>query len=262
MASRATPRAASCLAIYSSPPRPLWMQRQTPKTRGVPRSTSRKLRTAGAVAIDELGTNRRVHFADFRDCRDLARTDRPDRLISDRQGRRADVVRERAVELGRDGRDRVAGFAHVETLADAQDHGEAAGQARRGLGFHFGVALALGIAPFAVADDGQAGAGVEQHLGRSAAGVRTLLRLVDILPADSESRDGAGGAFDQDRGDAERDIDRRILARSVGDRLDLGKVRREPVHLPIAGDQLVQRHPLPRAPRSLATRLDARQPGP
>jgi hypothetical protein len=43
----------------------------------------------------------------------------------------------------------------------------------------------------------------------------------------------------------------------------LGKVGRKPMHFPIAGDELVQRHPFPDVPRSpLAARLDARHPGP
>ena len=35
-----------------------------------------------------------------------------------------------------------------------------------------------------MADDGEDGAGVEQHVRRNAAGVRTLLRVVDILAAE------------------------------------------------------------------------------
>jgi hypothetical protein len=80
------------------------------------------------------------------------------------------------------------------------------------------------VAPLGMADDGQAGSGVEQHVRRDRAGVRAFLRLVNILAADREARHRAGRALDQDRGHAQCDIDLRIRPRLTGDRSDLLEV--------------------------------------
>jgi hypothetical protein len=88
-----------------------------------------------------------------------------------------------------------------------------------------------------------------------------LVGLMHILSADREARDRPRGALDQDCRHAQSDIDLVILPGSFGNRPDLGEIRRQAVHLPIAGDELPERHPLSFL-GPLAARLDARQPGP
>ena len=60
--------------------------------------------------------------------------------------------------------------------------------------------LALGLATLAMADDGQPGAGIEQHLRGHAASVRALIGLMNVLPADGKTRHRANGSFDERRG--------------------------------------------------------------
>ena len=162
---------------------------------------------------------------------DLAGADRPDRLISDGQplwhARRSRLAMwQRCIELGRNRGNCLAGFAHRIAFADAQDHVEAGRQRRLGLGSHFGIAFVLRLAPLAMADDRQRRAGIEQHRRADAAGVRALVGLMDVLPADREAGHGPRRAFDQGRRHAQGDIDTRNAARRVGDRPDLGEVGR------------------------------------
>ena len=115
----------------------------------------------------------------------------------------------RSAELGLDRRHGLAALAHLQALADAQDHVEAGGERGLGLGADFVVGLPLRLPPFAMADDGQRSAGVGKHRRRGAAGVRSFVGKMHVLPADREAGDGADRALDQDRRDAQRDVDRR-----------------------------------------------------
>jgi hypothetical protein len=137
------------------------------------------------------------------------------------------------------------GFANFETLADAQDDVEPAFERGMSLGLNLRIALALGVTALAVADDGEDGPGIEQHVRGDAAGMGAFVGAVHILPADCETRNGARRSLDQDRGHAQGHINLRILARRVGDRPHLGEVDGHTMHLPITGNELLQRHSLP-----------------
>ena len=69
-----------------------------------------------------------------------------------------------------------------------------------------------------------------------------LLGMVDVLAADRETWNGAGGALDQDRRNAQGHVDIRIVSRGRGNRPNLVEVGRQAVHLPIAGNELLQHH--------------------
>src|SRR4051794_4025925 len=109
-------------------------------------------------------------------------------------------------------------------------------------------------------DDRQDRSRVEQHLSGDAAGMRAFFSLMHVLAADREAGHCTHGPLDQDRGNAQRDIDPRILTRSIGDRLDLDEVGRKAVHLPIAGDEFPERHPTPLFPAALAATPEKRKP--
>ena len=135
---------------------------------------------------------------------DLAGADRPDRLVGDCEPRRyarmrASPMREGGIELRLDGRDGLAGFAHVKALADAENDRQARGERRLRLGPDVLVALALGLAPLA---NGRRWSGSRRHRAawrqRYAAGVGALLGEMDVLRADREIRHGARRPLDQD----------------------------------------------------------------
>jgi len=110
------------------------------------------------------------------------------------------------------------------------------------LGADFIVRLALRLPPFAMADDGQGSAGVGKHYRRGATGVRAFFGKMHVLPADGEAGNGANRALDQDRRDAQSDIDLRKGARGIRDLDDLSQVSGDAVHLPIARNELLQCH--------------------
>jgi hypothetical protein len=151
-------------------------------------------------------------------------------------------VRQRRIGLGGDHRHGIAGFAHLEAFADAQDDPKSGQKRGFGLGLDFRIGFALRLAPFGMADDRQAGPGIGQHRRADAAGVRALVGEVQVLGADREPRDRTCGALDQGRGNAQGDVDRREALRARGDRLHLVEVGLDPVHLPVAGNQLSQPH--------------------
>ena len=99
-----------------------------------------------------------------------------------------------------------------------------------------------------MADDGQARARIEQHQRRDAAGMRSLAGMVDVLAADGEARNRPRRPLNQDRRHAQGDVDVWIIPRLRRDRADLVEVGRQPVHLPIAGDELPERHIVPLVP--------------
>src|SRR5260221_5698278 len=183
--------------------------------------------TISTVALAQFGADCQVHLGYLRARRDLAGSDRPDRLIGNREFRLA-IKRRRqgAVELCSDGVHRTAMLTHIEAFADAQYDVEADRERRFGLGLHLLVALTLPFATFGVANDRQAGAGIERHQRRYAAGVRALLGMMNVLSADRKARDRAGGAFDQDRGDAQSDVDAGIFAGRRRNRPDLVEIGR------------------------------------
>ena len=74
------------------------------------------------------------------------------------------------------------------------------------LGPHVGVAFAMRLAPLAVADDGQRGAGVLEHRRADVAGMRALVGGMDILATDRKARRGAHGALDERRRHAQGDV--------------------------------------------------------
>src|SRR5215208_6497113 len=89
------------------------------------------------AAFDQPLADGGVHFTDLGAARNLARADRPDRLVGDGElGLTATGLRDRGVELSNDGVHRRAALAHLESLADAQDHAEPARQRSLGLGHH------------------------------------------------------------------------------------------------------------------------------
>ena len=150
-------------------------------------------------------------------------------------------VGQRSIELGRHRIDRPPRFAHLIAFTNAKYDVEPGSQSRAGLGLDVGVSLLLGFAPLAMADDRQPGAGVEQHGRGNAAGVGTLFGLMDVLPADGESRRGSNRAFDQRRRQAQSDVDSGAFRRKRDVR-HLAKIGRNPVHLPIARYQLASCH--------------------
>ena len=120
----------------------------------------------------------------------------------------------------------------------------------------------MGIAPLAVTDDRQAGARIEQHQRRSASRVRALFGMVNVLATNGEAGHRASRPLNQDCRDTQGDIHIWIAGSGVRYGPDLVEVGRQAVHLPIAGDQLLQHHSLLLCAARLAARLDARQPGP
>ena len=81
----------------------------------------------------------------------------------------ADCARKRCVELCRNRRHRLSGFANRVAFANAQDHIESGLKRRFGLGPDADIRLSLCFASLAMTNDGKPRAGVEQH-GRIAAG--------------------------------------------------------------------------------------------
>ena len=196
-----------------------------------------------AIGRDQALAERAVHFGD------VGRSRRPCRCRSPRSAhrrRRAALARRRprlAVRqakrrAGPNRRDGLARFAHSRLSPTHRITARPDGKRGLGLGLHVGVAFALRFAPLGMADDGQACAGIEQHGGADAAGMRALLGEVDVLRADRESRaPPAPRARSGSPARTARHRPRKAL-RAVGDRLDLLEVGREPVHLPVSGDQL------------------------
>ena len=76
---------------------------------------------AGAsIALVKAGADRTVHFANFAGRRDLAGTDRPNRLVGDGElGPASETVGNRTGELTQNGCDGFASLAHLERFADA-----------------------------------------------------------------------------------------------------------------------------------------------
>ena len=95
-----------------------------------------------------------------------------------------DAARKRRAELPFDRRNRVAGFAHGQRFADAQDDEQAGLEPRLRLGPDMLVALALRLAPFGVPDDDDRRPGIGEHRRRDAAGMGAGFGVVNVLGSD------------------------------------------------------------------------------
>ena len=109
------------------------------------------------------------------DRRDIARSrraagaDRPDRFIGDDQI--VDTVGQRSGQLAADARLRLPGIAFRPGFANADDDRQSGGTGGDGFGAHIGIGLAIVGAALAMADDDEAGAAIDEHVGRDAAGM-------------------------------------------------------------------------------------------
>jgi hypothetical protein len=124
-------------------------------------------------------------------------------------------------------------------LADADDRQEP----RTPCGFRFRrhncVGLTVMLSALRMSDDNRGGARTFQHFGADVARERACDFRVTVLSADGEA--ACGGLCrprDQRRGQADQNVGgwRRGFHRG-GNRLDLAELRRQPVHLPVSGDQ-------------------------
>jgi hypothetical protein len=96
-----------------------------------------------------------------------------------------------------------------------------------------------------MADDDDPRAGIEQHLRRRAAGMRALLRMMHVLPADREIGNEFGCAMDQRRRHAEPHIHTRMAGCSRSNGLHLRQIGGRSVHLPVADDEFPDCHVFP-----------------
>jgi len=87
----------------------------------------------------------------------------------------------------------------------------------------------------------------KESIGKDATSKETLEDLEKNEKSVSDKSDEANlpspdGAFDEDSRNAQGHVDLRISARLLRDPAHFAEVRRQPMHLPIAGNQLLQRH--------------------
>jgi len=124
-------------------------------------------------------------------------------------------------------------------LADADDRQKP--RAPRGVRFrrHDGIGLVMMLAALRMADDDCGGTGAFQHFGADVSGERAGDFRAAILAADGDpARCGLHRPSDQRRGQADQNVgERRHTLRRGGNRLDFAELRRQPVHLPVSGDQ-------------------------
>ena len=165
--------------------------------------------------------------------------DRPQRLVADRDGGRGHAFGDAARDLIAAYGQRLAVQPLRFRLADADDRQKP--RAPRGFRFrrHDGVGLAMMLAAFRMSDDDRGGARTFQHFGADVSGERAGDFRAAVLPADGDP--AAGGLHrprDQRRGQADQNVGewRHGLNRG-GNRLDFAELRRQPVHLPVSGDQ-------------------------
>ena len=170
-----------------------------------------------------------------------AGADRPDRLIGDDGVGRGAGRRKRALELAPHDVERLAVPPLVPGLANADDRFQSGPMGRPGLGGDDGVALAVVGATFRMADDHRLGAGICQHLGGDVSGMGAVIVRVAILGAEQNGASGQhhGGLKEQRRRRTDQDIGvgPRAFRQTIEQRPDLGEIRAQAMHLPIAGDE-------------------------
>src|SRR3954466_8318162 len=186
-------------------------------------------------AAADMGMHRRNVCAGRR----LAGADRPDGFIGDHRVGRGGRERHAALDLA--GADMImrAVLALALGFADADDGGEPRAPGVLGLGRHIGVALAVIVAPLAMAHDYIGGAGVPQHLGRDIAGKGAARFGVAILAAQRESTLHRPRRLGNER---ERRADQHLARQRLRrqQRLQLRKLDqagRQAVHLPVSSHQ-------------------------
>jgi hypothetical protein len=157
-----------------------------------------------------------------------------------------------AGKLTPDHRGFLSGLTLVRGFADADNRRQPGRGRRLHLGMHQRIGLAVVLPPLGMAQDHPGGAGIAQHRRRDIAGMRTLRRGVAVLSADGDGRAQQHMRHTEDLGERRADQQvaaeaRRGIAEGTGDR---ARLRRQPVHLPVSGNQLA--HGVPRQYRLLS----------
>ena len=119
---------------------------------------------------------------------------------------------------------------------------EATAKRRFGTATHLIVAFRPSLAQLGMTDDRHRCSGIDQHRRGNRACVLALVSEVDVLRPDRKAGNRADRPLDQRRRQAQSDIDLWIARRSRRDRLDFGDIRADPMHLPIADNQLSSSH--------------------
>ena len=154
-----------------------------------------------------------MHLGDLSAGGNLAGADRPDRLVRDRKpGCAFGISRQGAIKLRRDRLDRRSPLADLEGLTDTEDDAKPCRKRRFCLCPYLVVSFPLGIAPFALSNDCEGGAGIHKHLRRSATGVGAFFRMVHVLTPDQKIGDPARSALEKNCRHAQRDVDGGIVS--------------------------------------------------
>jgi hypothetical protein len=192
-----------------------------------------------------------MHFRDLLGGRHVPGTYRPQRLVTDRDDGRGHAVGDAAGDLIAAYGQCLAGQPLRFRLADADDRQKS--RAPRGpcLRRHDVVGLAMMLTAFRMSDDDGRGACISQHFGADVTGERTGDFRAAILPTDGDP--AAGGLHrprDQRRGQADQNVGewRRGFHRG-GNCFDFAELGRQPVHLPVTGDQRLHNGPSERITR-------------
>ena len=149
---------------------------------------------------------------------------------------RALALRYGTMQLARNDGFGLAGIALGLGFANAQDHRQASGQRRLGLGAHGGVIFCMDGAAFAMPDDHKARARIKQHRGRHIAGKGATRLGMAILAADGAILRRLGHGVNEGEWRGQTDIDRRIAGRGTVDGARFRHSGAQAVHLPIADD--------------------------
>ena len=183
-----------------------------------------------------------MHFTDLRGRRRAPGADRPDGFIGDDEVVGIGARRQRADQLRGNDLDRAVLVALGERLAYAQDRGHPRLQHGGGLRLHDRVRLGVLGAPFGMADDDEAAAGILQHVRRHVAGESprrlgvAVLRAQPHAAARQDLRDGRQIGI----GRADEHVGSRRWQGAHEGRHGtgkLGRVGKPTVHLPVSGNQ-------------------------
>ena len=181
-----------------------------------------------------------MHFGDVGGRRRPCRCRSPrsaHRRPRSRAGRRSRG--QRRIELGRDGRDRLAGFAHVRLSPTHRMTPRPAASAASALARTSASLSCCASRRSEWPTMVRRRAGIEQHRRRDAAGVRALLGEMDVLARRSRSpARPAPRARSGSPAGTRRHRPRHSCRDASAIACDLGEIGRDAVHLPIAGDQL------------------------
>lgn len=179
------------------------------------------------------------------DLRDIVRgrhvtgADRPKRLVGHGCFASGLQVGQACRQLGAADGESLAGTSLRLRLADADDRREPGGPRGLHLGGDLRVRLVVEPAALGMAEDHGRGAGILEHVGVDIPGEGAgCLRAAVFAPDRQGPEAGAEGALDEGRRNADEHVGmRRLGFHRCRDGFDLLQLRRQPMHLPISGNE-------------------------